>query len=334
MLNEKADSATTTASAGFRGSSVTTANNSNSGSSRGTYAGSSSSGTDKDKETPERWRDRLWPARALHSFCRALLRCEVPDVKPGQKIQIGDSNVRLTPHWNSESFKGIQNQFDNLSAHNAAFFLLLVEESRESSIIDYVQHYYDTGVNSSSNSSSSQQRGGGKHQHHRPGSSSSSGSNSSNGWVTGEVLQVVSETAVQSQMHQSQQSDPRLGSVWLVRLALSPYLHNQGGQGSNSEDMSDSCSPGDLLVLRSNSLDSRPLLGIVQGWDPDLELKYGSTMKHTTTSSMPFDPEAAANNHGTGLSFQTQGSSMSVTSCVNVFMCVGNRYVDPLGQLS
>ena len=258
---------------------------------------------------------------------------------PGQKIQIGDSNVRLTPHWNAESFKGIQNQFDNLSAHNAAFFLLLVEESRESSIIDYVQHYYDTGVSSSSNSSSSSslQRGGGKHhQHHRPaGSSSSSGSNSSNGWVTGEVLQVVSETAVQSQMNQIQQSDPRLGSVWLVRLALSPYLQNQGGACGSSEDMSDICSPGDLVVLRSSGLDSRPLLGIVQGWDPDLEMKYGSTMKHTTTSSTPFDPEAAANNHGNGLSFQTQPSNTTVTSCVNVFMCVGNRCVwTPLDSTS
>ena len=134
-------------------------------------------------------------------------------------------------------------------------------------------------------------------------------------------------------MHQTQQSDPRLGSVWLVRLALSPYLSNQGGQGSNSEDMSDSCSPGDLIVLRSSGLDSRPMLGIVQGWDPDLEMKYGSTMKHTTTSSMPFDQEAAANNHGNGLSFQTQCSTTSVTSCVNVFMWFIVSFLYPFGYM-
>jgi hypothetical protein len=96
----------------------------------------------EEKESAERWRDRLWPSRALTSFCRSITRCIPPVLTPGKNIfsgehdRDGQKKVRLTPHWNKTDLKKVVNTYETLSAHNAAFFLLLVEESRESSMQD------------------------------------------------------------------------------------------------------------------------------------------------------------------------------------------------------
>lgn len=96
----------------------------------------------EEKESAERWRDRLWPSRALTSFCRSITRCIPPVLVPGKNIFSGEHDrdglkkVRLTPHWNKTDLKKVVNTYETLSAHNAAFFLLLVEESRESSLQD------------------------------------------------------------------------------------------------------------------------------------------------------------------------------------------------------
>lgn len=96
----------------------------------------------EEKESAERWRDRLWPSRALTSFCRSITRCIPPVLAPGKSIfsgehdRDGQKKVRLIPHWNKTDLKKVVNTYETLSAHNAAFFLLLVEESRESSLQD------------------------------------------------------------------------------------------------------------------------------------------------------------------------------------------------------
>lgn len=96
----------------------------------------------EEKESAERWRDRLWPSRALTSFCRSITRCIPPVLTPGKNIfsgehdRDGQKKVRLVPHWNKTDLKKVVNTYETLSAHNAAFFLLLVEESRESSLQD------------------------------------------------------------------------------------------------------------------------------------------------------------------------------------------------------
>jgi hypothetical protein len=95
--------------------------------------------SDDNEESPQRWRDRLWPARALTAFCRALTRCEPPSVTPGQRISASrkhdgahSSLVLLSPHWSPSQLKPIGEKFHDIAAHNAAFFLPLIEESRES----------------------------------------------------------------------------------------------------------------------------------------------------------------------------------------------------------
>lgn len=75
--------------------------------------------------------------------------------------------------------------------------------------------------------------------------------------------------------------DPRLGSVWALAVAVyhphtgsaarySKEVHNGGAKVGDVIPFG--C--GDLLVMQSEQW-SYPVLGIVQPWDPDFDLKYG-----------------------------------------------------------
>lgn len=95
------------------------------------------------------------------------------------------------------------------------------------------------------------------------------GSDRNNGWASAEVLQVVSEMKVpvstttsllQSQQPFRSQSDPRLGSVWIVRIALSQYVKasmSGGIKSSKSHDggMAEFFQGGDLLLIQCHGLD-------------------------------------------------------------------------------
>ena len=68
----------------------------------------------------------------------------------------------------------------------------------------------------------------------------------------------------QSQQPYKSHSDPRLGSVWVVRLALSPFIKNPYGKdkdgnicNNNYEQgaMSDFFGSGDILLLHCNGLE-------------------------------------------------------------------------------
>ena len=103
----------------------------------------SSNANFEEKESAEKWRDRLWPSRALTSFTRSITRCTPPTLQAGKKIfsnsgldSNGEKKLQLKPHWQKSDLKKVVSRYDSLAAHNAAFFLLLVEESRESSIQD------------------------------------------------------------------------------------------------------------------------------------------------------------------------------------------------------
>ena len=57
--------------------------------------------------------------------------------------------------------------------------------------------------------------------------------------------------------------DPRLGFLWLLRIGLP-------GNDENSINFN----PGDMLAIRSDNWSGDRLrLGIVQGWDPDKEMR-------------------------------------------------------------
>ena len=123
-------------------SSTSTSSSATSGGSRSVIRSVGSSCIVEEKETAERWRDRLWPSRALTSFCRSITRCTPPVLQAGKHVfagqceRDGEKKIRLIPHWENGDLQKVINTYDTLSAHNAAFFLLLVEESREASMQD------------------------------------------------------------------------------------------------------------------------------------------------------------------------------------------------------
>ena len=47
-------------------------------------------------ETSDKWRDRLWPSKALITFCRVITRCRIVGSKNTQETNNG---CLLIPHW-------------------------------------------------------------------------------------------------------------------------------------------------------------------------------------------------------------------------------------------
>eukprot|EP01031_Cornospumella_fuschlensis_P044199 gene44199-54042_t len=88
-----------------------------------------------DRETPEKWRGRLWPKKALPTYCRVITRCQPPSLlAPGKWGE-------LVAHWRSSDVGKIGTSFSSLTAHSTSFFLLTVEESR-----DAVMNSEDSGT--------------------------------------------------------------------------------------------------------------------------------------------------------------------------------------------
>lgn len=54
-------------------------------------------------------RERIWPSRAILTFCRILTKCEPPVVIPGQKLP---SAFRIIPHWKSNELLPVGISFD------------------------------------------------------------------------------------------------------------------------------------------------------------------------------------------------------------------------------
>jgi hypothetical protein len=83
---------------------------------------------DNEKETPERWRNRLWPGKAIIAYCRIITRCTPPDSFPGAKLQLNKDQIKA--HWRENEMSKVGTHFENVMNHSSTFFLLTVEESR------------------------------------------------------------------------------------------------------------------------------------------------------------------------------------------------------------
>jgi len=119
--------------------------------------------------------------------------------------------------------------------------------------------------------------------------------------------------------------DPRLGAVWVVSVAIrTPNIginddvcspnHNSKKQGKKQQFAKESSlSGGDVVVMRSTAW-SKPLLGIVQPWDPDYDLKFGVNLnlrQNAGATSMMFE----------GSGHQGSDSGSEVTTA-NIMVCV------------
>jgi len=230
-------------------------------------------------DTPDRWRMRLWPSKALISFCRTLTRCKPINCRPGMKLSNhgggggDDSKVDLLAHWSSSDLLKVPVSFDNVLQHSSTFFLLLIEECRESVMKgDVYIEDHDTTLRYNSNINNNRLTNGGL---------------SSHGWMDGIIQTIISESEF-STLPKS--LDPRLGSVWLISTSITSSYKT-----ISSTDLSG----GDLVVMHSSSW-KHPLLGVVQPWDPDYDLKYGinlhiNQMNPSRSSSMHGDPHGPLN---------------------------------------
>eukprot|EP01032_Pedospumella_encystans_P018714 gene18714-21295_t len=223
------------------------------------------------KETPEKWRMRIWPSKALTAFCRIITRCTPPDSTVGMRLGASShgqnhkggkvEKIGLKPHWRMSELTKVPMTFDDAALHSSTFFLLTVEECREAvSHAEDPEAFAIADVDKKSNPN----RGGNA---------------SGNGWIKGEITAIVAESAGAPL---PRACDPRLGSVWVIAAAISAPINGannannsgKGGYGNKFGVMGCDVSGGDLMVLHSPQW-SHPLLGIIQPWDPDYDIKYG-----------------------------------------------------------
>jgi hypothetical protein len=224
-----------------------------------------------ERETPERWRGRLWPGKALMAYCRVITRCQPPQVVLGEKVRLARGKLELTSHWKASDIGKIGTSFPSLNAHSTSFFLLTVEESREA-----VNKSED--IESSTNSDEAAETWANNNAVvNRLPPTLSRNAGGSNGWMDCEVVNIVAESELSSM---KSAYDVRLGSVWVVKVAIRTpnIVLDESITGPNVRkpviSRESALAGGDLIVLH-NSTWSKPLLGIVQPWDPDYDIKFG-----------------------------------------------------------
>lgn len=153
-----------------------------------------------DKESPERWRSRLWPGKAIIAYARMILRCHPPSVTIGVPINSGSRVDTLRPYWTEGEFVRIGSNFDSVNTHNSAFFLLNAEESRAA-----VANGEESAADEDNKPT----------MDHR-GNYSSGSSGSGNGWLDCEVVHIVAESELGTA--RPNDKDTRQGSVWVVKV--------------------------------------------------------------------------------------------------------------------
>jgi hypothetical protein len=357
---------------------------------------SSSSSTAIERETPERWRNRLWPGKAIIAYVRIITRCKPPPgIRPNEKLSFNRENV-LRAHWRENEMNKVGIYFDSVMAHSAAFFLLTVEESRAAvtntddydpgfqinPVIDLAEKQSSSTAaaavaikppSSSASSSSSSASAAPLFVPVPPSSSANSSSiprssitttfplppppppppsSSSfnpnheigtNGWLDCEIMGIVGESEFGLL---PQACDPRLGSVWIVNVAiktpnislnettiLSPSSKLKsistsqpapssssssswfGGNNDRSSLQKDSSlSGGDLVILSSPHSWNHHLLGIVSPWDPDFDLKFGVNFNINSQSS--------ASSHAKYMDTFYNDKENNELTTANILICV------------
>ena len=188
----------------------------------------------------------------------------------------------LLAHWRDNELVRIGQSFDSIAAHNSAFFLLAVEESRENLRDDSDSPSEEDSLPSSS-------------------SSATVGRKTAAIWKDCEVTGIISESEYGGL---PKACDPRLGSVWAISVSIIPPVvssldHAVGPSGGDNDER---ISGGDLMLLyRSHQIYfqganyynlpclsaqwNHSLLGVVQPWDPDYDVKFGSHLGINNFSS-------------------------------------------------
>ena len=260
------------------------------------------------KETPERWRMRLWPSKAITAFCRIITRCKPPASTPGTRIgssTTGNTHkmdkIELQAHWRTSELSKVPVVFDSAAQHSSVFFLLAVEECREA--VAKAEDMESLGLDNAV-----PKFHGGYYDGSRR-----------NQWLDGEITGIIAESAFAAL---PKACDPRLGSVWVISVAITPRSFGSGGgkrgfHGSGSLKENLDLAGGDLMVMHSPQW-SHPLLGIIQPWDPDYDIKFG--INFSINQSTYISTQKGADRDGSAMQQQV----------INILVCVDQ--CDGLGQ--
>eukprot|EP01033_Poteriospumella_lacustris_P018440 gene18440-13265_t len=123
-------------------------------------------------------------------------------------------------------------------------------------------------------------------------------SSKANGWLDGEIAIIAEETPLGHLPESCRNS--RLGSVWAISVLMNSsnivvsdeipsadrnsekvgQFDKGGGYGSDNVVLSG----GDVVVIHSSQW-GRPILGIIQPWDPDYDMKMGAKLTRMAPSS-------------------------------------------------
>ena len=276
------------------------------------------------KETPERWRMRLWPSKAITAFCRTITRCRPPASTPGVRLGSGRGSggagqkMELHPHWRMSELGRVPYSFDCAASHSSVFFPLAVEECREAATKAEEAELFEYVTAGTA---------GRPPAHNSRGNTSSS--NNNNGWMEGEITAIIAESSFAPV---PKPCDPRLGSVWVIAVAVTglgnSVSFNKGGNNNNynnknwpgnaqsaKEGSGGELSGGDLMVLHSPQW-SHPLLGVIQPWDPDYDIKFGINFAVNQSSYLNQQPQQQYGNGGSG------NSGAAPVQVVNILVCV------------
>lgn len=144
--------------------------------------------------------------------------------------------------------------FNSAADHSSVFFLLAVEECREAATKAEDPESFGSDT-----------AGAGRHN-------KNGADGPKNGWIDGEITAIIAESEFAAL---PKACDPRLGSVWVIAAAISSSQGDMSNKNAKSKHAgSGDLSGGDLVVLHSSHW-SHPLLGIIQPWDPDYDIKFG-----------------------------------------------------------
>lgn len=134
-----------------------------------------------------------------------------------------------------------------------------------------------------------------------------------NGWVDGEVTAVLAESELSSLPKACE--DPRLGSVWVLAVAVRHPTSRSGGHSGGLEPIPFGC--GDLLLMQSDEW-SNPVIGIVQPWDPDYDLKYGVNFSINQSSYIEQQRQRKVALRGDAV----DGADYVDYTMINIMVCV------------
>lgn len=295
---------------------------------------STSTSSNNIDESISHYHNRLWPGKAIRAFTRAITSCSFsfPYIKPFTPLLFPKNGGLIAP-WEGQELPKINYFFTSPSSHSSTFFIHVVEETRSAINTNLVydkklSRYYKQFLQQEKEYEKEREKEKEKNNngdiqtqlenftksspsfdffkqfpnHPSISSTSSNSKYDKFGWLSCEVIDIVSKSEpqpvpqVKKVKNNAVGGEVLRGSVWVVTLAVhhpNLFITNSTKpevnfrQSEDPENLSNAIlnphegseqanqipiSGGDLMLLNSDSWSSN-LLGIIQPWDPEYDSK-------------------------------------------------------------